>query len=83
MAACGPGVNFIHSFRCALSGLGTKGRRLTVSEEMCMCMLSHSVVSDSCNPMDGSPPGSSDHGISQARMLNGGMGCHFLLQWIF
>ena len=29
----------------------------------------HSVVSDSCNPMDCSPPGSSVHGISQARIL--------------
>ena len=26
-------------------------------------MLSHSVVSDSCNPMNYSPPGSSVHGI--------------------
>ena len=33
------------------------------------CMLSCSVVSDSCNPMDCSPPGSSVHGISQARIL--------------
>ena len=34
-----------------------------------------------CNLMDGSPPGSSVHGISQARIL--GMGCHFLLQGVF
>ena len=32
-----------------------------------------------CTPMDYSPPGSSDHGISQARILE----CHFLLQGIF
>ena len=32
-----------------------------------------------CNPMDYSPPGSSVHGISQARK-NTGVGCHFLLQ---
>ena len=34
-------------------------------------MLSHSVVSESClcDPMDCSPPGSSVHGISQARIL--------------
>ena len=33
-----------------------------------------------CDPMDCSPPGSSVHGISQARIL---VGCHFLLQEIF
>ena len=32
-------------------------------------MLSHSVMSDSLHPIDGSPPGSSVHGISQARVL--------------
>ena len=32
-------------------------------------MLSHSVLSDSCKPVDCSPPGSSVHGISQARIL--------------
>ena len=35
-----------------------------------VCVLSsHSVVSDSLQPMDGSPPGSSVHGILQARKL--------------
>ena len=34
-----------------------------------------------CNLVDGSPPGSSVHGISQARIL--GVGCHFLLQGVF
>ena len=34
-----------------------------------------------CNLVDSSPPGSSVHGISQARIL--GMGCHFLLQGVF
>ena len=36
---------------------------------MCMavCTLSPSVVSDSCDPMDCSPPGSSVHGILLAR----------------
>ena len=33
-----------------------------------------------CNPMDYSPPGSSAHGILQARILEG---CHFLPQRIF
>ena len=31
--------------------------------------VSHSVVSDSCDPIDCSPPGSSAHGIFQARIL--------------
>ena len=32
-------------------------------------MLSHSVMSDLCNPMDCSLPGSSVHGVLQARIL--------------
>ena len=31
--------------------------------------VSYSVVSDSCDPMDCSPPGSSVHGIIQAKIL--------------
>ena len=34
-----------------------------------LSLLSHSVMSDSCNPMDCSLPGSSVHGILQARIL--------------
>ncbi len=34
-----------------------------------------------CNPVDCSPPGSSVHGILQARILK--WGCHFLLEGIF
>ena len=33
------------------------------------CVLSCSVVSDSCDPMDCSPPGPSVHGIFQPRVL--------------
>ena len=33
-------------------------------------LLSHSVMSDSCNPMDCNPPGSSVQGILQARILD-------------
>ena len=45
------------------------------------------LIAQSCptlsNPMDGSSPGSSIHGILQARILeNTGVGCHFLLQGI-
>ena len=32
-------------------------------------IVSRSVISDSCNPMDYSPPGFSVHGILQARIL--------------
>ena len=35
----------------------------------CACVLSGSVLSDSCDPMDCSPPGSSVCGTSQARIL--------------
>ena len=44
---------------------------LTVtSEEKWVCVrASHSVVSDSCDPMDCSPSGSSVHEIFQARIL--------------
>ena len=38
-------------------------------------------MSDSCNPMDCSPSGSSVHGDSPGK--NTGVGCHFLFQGIF
>ena len=38
-------------------------------------------MSDSCDPMNCRPPGSSVHGILQARILE--VGCHLLLQGIF
>ena len=47
---------------------------------VCVC-VSHSVMSGSLRPMDYSPPGSSVHGILQAR--NTGVYSHFLLQGIF
>ena len=43
--------------------------------------VSHSVVSDSLDPMDCSPPGSSVHGDSPGK--NTGVGSHSLLQGIF
>ena len=53
--------------------------RQTKSEEEVtqLWWFSREVVSDSCNPMDYSPPGSSVRGILQARILVGD--CHFLL----
>ena len=47
----------------------------------CMCVLSHSVVSDSLRPMDCSLPCSSVHGDSPGK--NTRVGCHALLQGIF
>jgi len=46
-----------------------------------VCVLSHSVVSNSLQPFGCSPPGSSVHGIFQARILE--RGCYFLLRGIF
>ena len=46
---------------------------------VCVCVCLCSVVTDSCDPMDFSPPGSSVHGI----LKNTGEGCNFLLQGIF
>ena len=43
--------------------------------------FSHQAVSDFCNLMGCSLPGSSVHGILQAK--NTGVGCHFILQGIF
>ena len=50
--------------QCLPCGLPT-GRHSTHA-----CVLSRQVVSESCNPMDMdcSPPGSTDHGISQVRI---------------
>ena len=42
---------------------------------------SHSVVSDSCDPRDCSPPGSYVHGIFPGK--NTEVGCHLLLQGTF
>ena len=54
------------------------GRIWKIHQGSVAAVFSHSAVSHSCNPMDCSPPGSSVHGMFQAR--NTRMGCHFLLQ---
>ena len=46
-----------------------------------LCVLSHSVVSDSLGPLGYSPPGSSVHGISPGK--NTGVGSHSFFQGIF
>ena len=50
------------------------------NRHMLLLLFSHSVISDSCNPMACSLPGFSVPGISQARILGC---CHSLLQGIF
>ena len=46
------------------------GRSQCVCVCVCVCVcINHSVVSNSCDPMDYSLPGSSVHGILQARIL--------------
>ena len=49
---------------------------------LCVCTQSLQSCLTLCDPMNGSPPGSSEHGILQARK-NTGVGCHALLQGIF
>ena len=48
---------------------------------LCVCVLSLSSCLTLCDPMDCRPPGSSVHGILQARILE--WNCHALLQGIF
>ena len=49
---------------------------LIAAKDVCACVHSCPTL---CDLMDCSPPGSSVHGISQARILE--VGCHFLLQF--
>ena len=59
-----------HIFLCRkcniLAILNTSG--LNINHVVCVC-VSCSVMSDSANPMDCSPPDSTDHGILQAGIL--------------
>ena len=50
----------------------------SVVSDMLLLLFSHKTFLTLCDPMKGSPPGSSVHGVSQARVH-----CHFLLQGIF
>ena len=52
-----------------------------ISHMLMAWWFSRKVGSDSCDPMDCSPPGSSVHGDYLGK--NTGLGCHFLLQGIF
>ena len=53
-------------------------KSLLITSTLCAQSFSHVQL---CNPMDCSLPGSSVHGIFQARII--GVGCHFLFQGIF
>ena len=53
---------------------------LTFSSKFAVCSVAQSCLT-LCDPMGCSPPGSSVHGISQARILP--VACRFLLQAIF
>ena len=55
----------------ALSPPHTVGTPAPLNKGPGVCVLSHSVRSDSFHPMDCSPPGSSAHGILRARILDG------------
>ena len=63
--------------RSRTKGQKRKSKLLGVSVCVCVCacalasmhVLDHSVVSDILRPLDWSPPGSSAHGIFQARTL--------------
>ena len=61
---------------------------IRIVSDMCV-HVGHSVMSNSCDPVKCSPPGTSVHGILQARILgswvflNSRVGCRFLLQRIF
>ena len=41
-----------------------------VTDDLWVCILSHLSLVQDCDPMDCSPPGSSVHGILQARILD-------------
>ena len=69
----GPGIETTPLMSPALAGgfftSSTTWETFNPSSTWACAVLSHSVVSDSRDPMDCSPPGSSVHGISQARVL--------------
>ena len=53
----------------------------TATSRSCCCCLVVRSYPTLCNPMNRSLPGSTAHGISQARIM--GVGCHALLQGTF
>ena len=64
----------------SIPGQGIKIPHATTKSSYCCCLVAKSCLT-LWDPMDCSLPGSSVHGISQARILE--WGCLFLLQGIF
>ena len=74
----------LHSRLCYASfTIASPGPSTLLDVQFCgmLCCLVIKSYLTLCDPMDGSPPDSSVHGISQAK--NTGVVCHFLLQGIF
>ena len=55
----------------------SKGDSCSLRKVSMLCLVGQSCLT-LCDPMDGSPPGTSVHGDSPGK--NTGVGCHFLLQ---
>ena len=60
------GLGMVSSYPCAAVGLGWDSNS---PAGVVGLWFSRSVMSNSCDPMGSNPPGSSLHGISQARIL--------------
>ena len=60
--------SFLKRKACSLSPLNMM-LAVSLCVRVCVCACAQSFMSDSLNPMDHSPPGSSVHGFFQARML--------------
>ena len=65
LQSCKDGLTYVDQSMWYTTLIKEKTKTVWLSQ----CLLSYSVESDSCDPMDCNPPGSSVHGISQARML--------------
>ena len=72
--------HFIWSHQCLLQ-LIVSNFKMDINPPLIVCVCVHSVLSNSCNPMDYSPPGLlCPWGFSGKST---GVGCHFFLQRIF
>ena len=70
----------VHKMTKLNSSLTHKFNNVQCHCSKCCAIVSHSVMSDSLQPHECSPPGSSDRGDSPGK--NTGVGCHALLQGI-
>ena len=69
--------NLIYSDNTDIVETEEKLKSLLMRVNAAAAAKSHQLCTTLYDPIDGSPPGSSVQGISQARIT--GMGCHFLL----